>query len=409
MLNLSLNKKVLIFGFIFTFFSSFGQSFFLGLFNPSIRNELNISHGQFGTIYAGATICSSLVLIWFGKKIDDLRLFNYSLIVIGILFFSSFFFSIINNIYLLIAAIFLMRFSGQGLMSHTSSTTISRYFNKRRGRALSGIWFGLSSAEFVLPILIVFLLTLFSWRIIWQFISLFIIITLPFVVFYTIRNITIESREGSILNNENKILNNFKSWKRSEVLKDPKFYIISLNMLALPWIATGVFIYQSFISDSKLWDIYIIPKSFMIYSATSIITLISSGFLVDKYTSRKLIPLMNLPVLLGMLILYFFDHYFYAFIFFGLLGVSNGLANVLGSSLWAEIYGVRYIGGIKALTTAMMVFSTAFGTALFGLLIDNGFTIEFISIISILYISLSLLVLIIIRGSIEPKNIIKKT
>ena len=68
MLNLSLNKKVLIFGFIFTFFSSFGQSFFLGLFNPSIRNELNISHGQFGTIYAGATICSSLVLIWFGKK-----------------------------------------------------------------------------------------------------------------------------------------------------------------------------------------------------------------------------------------------------------------------------------------------------------------------------------------------------
>ena len=147
-------------------------------------------------------------------------------------------------------------------------------------------------------------------------------------------------------------------------------------MLALPWIATGVFIYQSFIADSKLWDIYIIPKSFMIYSATSIITLISSGFLVDKYTSRKLIPLMNLPVLLGMLILYFFDHYFYAFIFFGLLGVSNGLANVLGSSLWAEIYGVRYIGGIKALTTAMMVFSTAFGTALFGLLIDNGFTIE---------------------------------
>ena len=154
MINLSLNKKVLLFGFIFTFFSSFGQSFFLGLFNPSIRNELNITHGQFGTIYASATICSSLLLIWFGKKIDDIRLFNYSLIVIGILFFSSLFFSFITNIYLLIVAIFLMRFSGQGLMSHTSSTTISRYFNRRRGKALSGIWFGLSSAEFFLPILI---------------------------------------------------------------------------------------------------------------------------------------------------------------------------------------------------------------------------------------------------------------
>ena len=206
MLNLNLNKKVLIFGFIFTFFSSFGQSFFLGLFNPSLRYELNITHGQFGSIYAAATICSSMVLIWFGKKIDDFKLFNYSIIVVAMLFFSSVFFSIINNIYLLALGIFLMRFSGQGLMSHTSSTTISRYFNKRRGRALSGIWFGLSSAEFILPILIVFLLTLFQWRTIWYLISLIIIIILPLVIFYTVKNVSIDSREVSEENHD-RILN----------------------------------------------------------------------------------------------------------------------------------------------------------------------------------------------------------
>ncbi len=409
MINLSLNKKVLLFGFIFTFFSSFGQSFFLGLFNPSIRNELNITHGQFGTIYAGATICSSLILIWFGKKIDDIRLFNYSLIVAGILFFSSLFFSFINSIYLLVIAIFLMRFSGQGLMSHTSTTTVSRYFNKRRGRALSGIWFGLSSAEFILPILIVFLLTIFSWRTIWQFISIIIFITLPLVIFYTIKSITIDSREGTVLDKNNKNLKYIKSWKRSEVLKDFKFYIISLNMLAMPWIVTGVFIYQSFIAESKNWGSYIIPQSFMIYSITSILTLISSGFLVDKFTSRRLIPFMNLPLLFGLLILFFFDFSYSAYLFFGLMGISNGLANVLGSSTWAEIYGVRYLGAIRALTTAFMVFSTAFGTALFGLLIDRGFTIEYIALISILYISLSLSILLIIKGSIEPLDLRKKT
>ena len=409
MINFSLNKKVLIFGIIFTFFSSFGQSFFLGLFNPSIRNELNITHGQFGTIYAGATICSSLLLIWFGKKIDDFRLFNYSIIVVSILFFSSFFFSLINSIYFLAVAIFLMRFSGQGLMSHTSSTTISRYFNKRRGRALSSIWFGLSSAEFILPILIIFFLTIFSWRIIWQFISLIILIVLPIVVFYTIKNITIDSRESLGLEKNKKKLKDIKSWKRSEVLKDFRFYIISLNMLAMPWIATGVFIYQSFIAESKLWDIYIIPKSYMFYSITSIITLITSGFLVDKFTSRKLIPFMNLPLLFGLLVLYFYDFSYSAYIFFGFVGISNGLANILGSSTWAEIYGVRYIGSIKALTTAFMVFATAFGTALFGFLIDTGFTIEHIALVSILYISISLLFLLLIKNSIEPKSLIKKT
>ena len=404
MINLSLNKKVLLFGFIFTFFSSFGQSFFLGLFNPSIRNELDISHGQFGTIYAMATICSSIVLIWFGKKIDEYKLFNYTIAVIVILFFSSIFFSLINNIYLLIVALFLMRFSGQGLMSHTSSTTISRYFNKRRGRALSGIWFGLSSAEFILPIFIVFLLTLYSWRTIWHFISLIIIIILPLIVFYTIKNITIDSRESlNTKNNENFI--DTKSWQRSEVIKDFKFYIIALNMLALPWIATGVFIYQSFIAESKLWDVYVIPKSFMVYSITSIVTLIFSGFLVDKFTSRRLIPFVNLPLLAGLIILYLFDNSLYAYIFFGLMGVSNGLANVLGSSLWAEIYGVRFLGGIRALTTALMVFSTAFGTALFGFLIDKGYSIENIAMISALYVGVTLIMLILIKNSIKPKNI----
>tara|TARA_Y100000816_G_scaffold86387_1_gene59471 strand:+ start:687 stop:1916 length:1230 start_codon:yes stop_codon:yes gene_type:complete len=409
MINFTLNKKVLLFGFIFTFFSSFGQSFFLGLFNPSIRDELNITHGQFGTIYAGATICSSLLLIWFGKKIDDYKLFNYSLTVVAILFLSSFFFSLINNIYFLMFAIFLMRFSGQGLMSHTSSTTISRYFNKRRGRALSGIWFGLSSAEFILPILIVSLLSIFSWRIIWQFISLIIILVLPLLVFYTIKNITIDSREGQDLIKSNKKFLYIKNWRRSEVLKDFRFYIISLNMLAMPWIATGVFIYQSFIADSKLWGEYIIPKSFMVYSVTSILTLISSGFLVDKFTSRKMIPFMNIPLLLGLVILFFFNFSFSAFFFFGLIGISNGLANVLGSSTWAEIYGVKYLGSIRALTTALMVFSTAFGTALFGVLIDRGYTIEFIAILSIFYVAFSLLALLIIKSSLEPKYLTKKT
>ena len=409
MINLSINKKVIIFGFIFTFFSSFGQSFFLGLFNPSIRNDLNITHGQFGTIYAAATICSSLVLVWFGKKIDEIKLYRYSLIVIGILFFSSIFFSFITNIYLLIIAIFLMRFSGQGLMSHTSSTTISRYFNQRRGRALSGIWFGLSSAEFILPILIIFLLNIISWRTIWHMISLTILIILPLVVFYTIKNITFESRELSDLKKNKKIFKDIKSWKRSEVLTDFKFYIISLNMLAMPWIVTGVFIYQSFISDSKLWGPYVIPQSFMIYSITSILILISSGFLVDKFTSRKIIPFMNIPLLLGLLILYYFDFKYSAYLFFGFMGVSNGLANVLGSSTWAEIYGVRYLGSIRALTTAFMVFSTAFGTAVFGILIDRGFSIEFIALISIIYISISLIALLTIKRSIEPTIISKKT
>ncbi len=275
MINLSINKKVIIFGFIFTFFSSFGQSFFLGLFNAPIRNELDITHGQFGNIYATATIFSSLLLIWVGKKIDEYQIIYYSFFVILLLFFSSLFFSLINSIIFLSIGIFLMRFSGQGLMSHTSTTTISRFFEKSRGKALSTIWFGLSSAEFILPVLVTYLFVIYSWRSVWQGIAIIIIIFLPFVVLNTIKKIKLDSREKGTDTKKNFKI---KSWRRREVIKDYRFYIVSLNMLAMPWIATGVFVYQSFISDSKMWNIYTIPKAFMVYSLASIITLFFSGF-----------------------------------------------------------------------------------------------------------------------------------
>ena len=395
-----LSLKVIIFGFIFTFFSSFGQSFFLGLFNPSIRDVLSITHGQFGTIYASATLCSSLLLIWVGKKIDDINVLKFAFYVTILLSFSCLLFSKISSVIFLFIAIFLMRFSGQGMMSHTATTTISRYFTRSRGKALSAGWFGLSVAEFILPVLIVYLLTIYLWQNIWISISILVILFLPLASFFLVKDLNLDSREKSEANDNRE--SDIKQWKRLEVIKDYRFYVICSNMLAMPWIATGVFVYQSFITSSKGWGEYTIAQSFMAYSICSVVTLLLSGFLIDKYTSRKLLVYMNLPLLLSTFVIIFFDSSFTSFIFLGLIGISNGLANVLGSSTWAEIYGVKYIGSIKALTTALMVFSTAFGTALFGLLIDKGFNIEKIAIVSAIYIFSSIILLYSIRNKLNP-------
>ena len=395
----SLKFKVILFGFIFTFFSSFGQSYFLGLFNSSIRDALSITHGQFGSIYASATLCSSLLLIWVGKKIDDVNIFKFALFVIILLAFACFFFSKVSSVFLLFIAIFLMRFSGQGMMSHTASTTISRYFTRTRGRALSISWFGLSSAEFIMPVLMVYLLTIIDWQNLWLIFSITVLIILPAASFLLIKNLNLDSREAS---NENIKEVEIKQWSRREVIKDYRFYIISLNMLAMPWIFTGFAVFQSFIQTSKGWGPYVIAQSFMSYSILSVLTLFLSGFLIDKFTSRKLLIYMNIPLLFSVVVLYFFDTPITAFLFLGLVGISNGFANILGSSTWAELYGVKYLGSIKALTTALMVFATAFGTALFGLLIDLGFTVDGIALISGFYIFFSLILLFLVRKKLNP-------
>ena len=396
----SLSLKVIVFGFIFTFFSSFGQSFFLGLFNSSIRDALSITHGQFGSLYASATLLSSIVLVWIGKKIDDVNILKFASYVIIFLSVSCFVFSKISSVIFLFVGIFLMRLAGQGLTTHTATTTISRFFEKNRGRALSIGWLGLSLAEFILPVLIVFLLTFVEWRNIWISISIVVIIVLPIVAYTLVREIKLDTREEA---KNNEIPKEIRQWKRTEVLKDYRFYIICMTMLAMPWIATGSFVYQSFITNSKGWGPYVIAQSFMAYSTFSVITLFISGFLIDKFSSRKLLIYMNIPLFFSTIVLFYFKTPISSFVFLGLIGISNGLANVLGSSTWAEIYGVKHIGSIKALTTALMVFSTAFGTALFGILIDFGFSIEQITVVSGAYILLSILLLYLVKNKLNPQ------
>ena len=231
------------------FFLVLDRVFFLGLFNSSIRDALSITHGQFGSIYASATLLSSFILVWIGKKIDDFNILKFASYVIALLAISCFLFSKISSVVFLFFSIFLMRLSGQGLMSHTATTTISRFFEKTRGRALSTTWLGLSLAEFILPLLIIFLLTFIDWRNIWIVISIFVIVVLPIITFSLVKNIKLDSRETVSLNEVK--TKEIKQWKRSEVLKDYRFYIICITMLAMPSIATGTFVYQSFIVSSK--------------------------------------------------------------------------------------------------------------------------------------------------------------
>jgi len=396
------NFKIIIFGFVFTFFSCIGQSFFIGLFNSSVRTELNVTHGEFGAIYGVATLSSSLMLIWLGKKIDDLKLIKYSFFVVIFLSLAALFFSFINGLIFLFIGIFFLRLSGQGLMAHTASVAISRFFDRSRGKALSYAWVGMSLGEFFLPIVIVYLLTFMYWRNLWQGFSIIIILFLPIFIYFTIKEIKTSSREKNDKNSFPQNFEKIKSWKRKEVLKDLKFYSILPAMLASSFIITGIVINQSFIIESKGWEKFSIAKAFMVYSALTLLSLFISGFLVDKFTSRKLFPLLNVPLLLSLIVLAIFDHPISVFVFMGLMGISNGLTNVLMTSFWAEIYGVKHLGSIKALTGSLMVFSTALAATVFGILIDTGYSLENIALFCSIYTTISILIAIIFRRNYKP-------
>ncbi len=397
------NFRFLLFGFILTFCSSFGQTFFIGIFNPFIRQDLNLSHSEFGLIYSLATLLSSFSLIWIGKKIDDFKIIYFSIFVCLFLAFATFFLTLVTNIILLFFAIYFLRLSGQGLMTHTASTSMAKFFDLNRGKALSISWLGLTLGEGFLPYLIIFIMKFYSWKMVWLGISIFILcLVIPFI-FFNLKNYIDGTTEKSGVKAE--VNYEIKNWTRSEVLRDLKFYCLLPAVLAPGFLTTGIFINQSYIFESKNWSMLFLAQGFTMYAAFSVVALAVSGFLIDRFSAIKVLPFYLVPTMSAYLLVIFSSWTFTPMAMMMLIAMTNGTSAVLLTSTWSEIYGTKHLGGIRSITVSFFVFSTAIAPALFGYLIDHQFSINQIFTMMLGYLFFANLLLLLKFKDYKPVKI----
>ena len=397
------NFRFLLFGFILTFCSSFGQTFFIGIFNPFIRQDLNLSHSEFGLIYSLATLLSSFSLIWIGKKIDDFKIIYFSIFVCLFLAFASFFLTLVTNIILLFFAIYFLRLSGQGLMTHTASTSMAKFFDLNRGKALSISWLGLVMGEGFLPYLIIFIMKFYSWKMVWLGISIFVLcLVIPFV-FFNLKNYVDGTTEKSGV--KPAVNYEIKNWTRSEVLRDLKFYCLLPAVLAPGFLTTGIFINQSYIFESKNWSMLFLAQGFTMYAAFSVVALAVSGFLIDRFSAIKILPFYLVPTMSAYLLVIFSSWTFTPMAMMMLIAMTNGTSAVLLTSTWSEIYGTKHLGGIRSITVSFFVFSTAIAPALFGYLIDHQFSINQIFTMMLGYLVFANLLLLLKFKDYKPVKI----
>ena len=397
------NFRFLLFGFILTFCSSFGQTFFIGIFNPFIRQDLNLSHSEFGLIYSLATLLSSFSLIWIGKKIDDFKIIYFSIFVCLFLAFATFFLTLVTNIILLFFAIYFLRLSGQGLMTHTASTSMAKFFDLNRGKALSISWLGLVMGEGFLPYLIIFIMKFYSWKMVWLGISIFILcLVIPFI-FFNLKNYIDGTTEKSGVKAE--VNYEIKNWTRSEVLRDLKFYCLLPAVLAPGFLTTGIFINQSYIFESKNWSMLFLAQGFTMYAAFSVVALAVSGFLIDRFSAIKVLPFYLVPTMSAYLLVIYSSWTFTPMAMMMLIAMTNGTSAVLLTSTWSEIYGTKHLGGIRSITVSFFVFSTAIAPALFGYLIDHQFSINQIFTMMLGYLVFANLLLLLKFKDYKPVKI----
>lgn len=355
--------RLMGFGLLACFASAFGQTFYISLFNPAWREAFGLSHGQLGALYSGATLLSGLTLIQVGRSLDHVSLGRYTgLAVLG--------FALACGVVagapgpaVLFAGILGLRLCGQGLMGHIAISSMARFFERRRGRAIAVATLGFPLGEALWPSVVVALLGALSWR--WLYAGsagVLLLAILPLLLWLP-RGAPAADPEA---------MARATGVSRRVVLRDRRFWLVLPVVLAAPFIVTGLFFHQAALAGAKGWPMALLASAFLAFAAAQVGSSLGSGVLIDRFGARNLLRLYPLPMGLAGLLVAWVDGAWVAFLYMALLGVSAGAISALSGALWAELYGTRHIGAIRALQTGFMVFSTAASPVLLGTLMDAG-------------------------------------
>lgn len=358
---------MLSFAVSFTFFSSFGQTFLIALFVPFFLTAFDLTNASFGTLYSVATLTSAFSLPYFGQWIDRVPLKRYSMFVAGGLFASALLMTFSWHISMLFISLVLLRLTGQGLSGHTAQTTMARFFDHQRGKALSISNLGFPLGEAIFPIAIAGLLALFHWRVTWAIISALILLVLIPAIWFLVR----ESETVSEKDDQRKRSTSTKESYKI-IFKHPTLLFVLPSILLPPFWATGLFLYQVSYAEQLGWTAAIIASSFVMFAATRILMGLFAGPLVDKYSAHVVFPFFMIPMIIGFFIGGQFSATWAAFVYMGLFGATFGIAGTVKSALWTEMFGMEMIGTVKSLFSSVMVVSTAASPFLMGLWLDSG-------------------------------------
>lgn len=373
------NKRLLNFGFLLNFFSAYGQTFFISIFVPFWVLDFGISNAYFGSMYASVTIASAFLLSVAGKYIDRMSLRKYSLLVFIGLALSVLFLSVANTVWLLGAALLLVRWLGQGMLTHTSSTGIAKYFDDNRGKALGFTALGHPAGQFFIPLAMAPLLLQLGWRYtLVIFVLLSAIVMIPSAMAIKPVAIFRPQKKSALLDNAPKQKSHLLSFK---------FWLIASNIFFVPFFCTAVFLYQYSIAEGKGWDRDWVTFSFAFFAIANAITLLLSGNLVDKYGGVRLFPLYLVPTLVALLLIAFIDAKWVFPVFYALLGTSTGLGSTIKTAMQVEVYGKNDLGKVRSYFSTVLVFSTALGPPAFGFFIDRNYSFDSIMGIAALMVA----------------------
>ena len=362
------NAAFLLAGFTISFTSSFGQTFFISLFAGGITSDFGLTDGEWGMVYAAATTASALAMVWAGGIVDHVRVRRLVVAVSVLLALACLSMALARSVAALVGTIFALRLLGLGMMGQLSIVAMSRWFVASRGKALSVASMGFALGQAVLPVAFVAALAFVSWRELWVAAAVCVLLPLPLVI----RLLRAERTPQSLASEAVAAGMGARHWTRGQMLRQPLFWAVAPLLLGPPMFATALFFHQVHLTEAKGWALVDYVALLPLFTAAVIAATFWSGAVIDRAGSGRVMALLALPYAAAFAVMAATPSLWGAAAALVLLGIGSGMQATGPAAFWAEFYGTRHLGAIKAMAAAVMVLGTAIGPGLTGALIDAG-------------------------------------
>lgn len=359
-------------GALLMFMSSFGQTFFISIFGGEIRADFSLSNGEWGVIYMIGTSASAAVMVFAGGLADRFKVRTLGVVVLICLAASCLAMAINPYAALLPLVIFALRFTGQGMTHHIGVVAMGRWFVAARGRALAIAALGFMVGEATLPLIMVWLKSHVDWRTLWICFAIFC----GLVTFLLVRLLRLERTPRSGVKDQDAAGFGGRHWTRAEALRHPVFWLMIPAVMSFSGFGTAFWFHQVHFAEVKGWSHLSLVAVFPLGTAALAASTIMMGWALDRVGATRLLPFYLLPLVLAFVLHWYAPSLIWTALAVVLMGLAGGGQSTLLNACWAEFYGTRHLGSIKAAATAAMVLGSAIGPGLSGWLIDLGIGFE---------------------------------
>lgn len=374
-----------------------GQTIGVSAFTDPLMKAVKLSRSQLSLAYLIGTFTSSLFLTPAGKMYDKygarVMAIASAMIMGTILILLSYSGVITENfnlnanatIAMMALGFFVLRFSGQGVLTMTCRNMAMKWFDHFRG-LVNGIQGPLVALGFSMaPAWFGDMIKLWGWDLSWRYTGFFAITVFSIFAWIFYRDnpedcgLIPDGNKGHAIKMKQEFpLTHEMDLK--EVRRTSSFWAIALTLGYSGLFVTAFSYHHRAIFAASGMDVdRAIKYFFPIAAVLSVALKVLGGILSDRVSVRTLLYIFASGHLLSAIGLFLLSSKAGFWIIILGYGINSGFFSVLAGVCYPRLFGRKHLGAISGLSMSIIVFSSAIGPYLFSKVNDytNTFTANF--------------------------------